>query len=82
MPEAHESPYADALRLDAVEQVACEIVAGIRRAMSAHGLNDPLSPAIIICGIAMASREIEKKLYPDFQRVLAGRLLVQVESQP
>jgi hypothetical protein len=65
--------YADVTRRDAIEQVACEIVAGMRRAMLAHG-RDPDSVAILVLGIDAAVREITKQLSPLFRQALVEQL--------
>lgn len=65
--------YIDAAHRDAVENVAVEIIDGIKRAMLRHG-TDPDAIAIIILGIDAAAREITKEISPVFRMALLKQL--------
>lgn len=71
---ATATDYIDAARRDAVENVASEIVVGIKRAMVRHGGDDPEAIGIVVLGIEAAVREMSKQINPAIRAAVIQQL--------
>jgi hypothetical protein len=69
----YDQSYNDAVRRDAVEHMATEMVAGLRRALMVHGKDQHAISLMALAFVAAAS-EIDRQIVPGFARLVERAL--------